>query len=168
MTQATPKVKTADIAQSPICTHDDHTAPSICYFVEGIDFALPHPERTTTWIQEVISQEGHRLVHLNFIFCTDTDLHAKNLQYLQHDTLTDVLTFDYATDHQTVEGDIYISLDQVQENAASYHHTLWQELYTVMIHGVLHLVGYNDTTTASQAQMREKEAPPAKCHNVIK
>ena len=132
--------------------------PSISYFAEDIDFTLPHPEHTTTWIQTVICQEGHQLLHLNFIFCSDAYLHAKNLQYLQHDTLTDVLTFDYAEDLQTVEGDIYISLDQVQENAARYQHTRWQELYNVMIHGVLHLVGYDDATAASQAQMRAKEA----------
>ncbi|MEM7383078.1 MAG: rRNA maturation RNase YbeY [Bacteroidota bacterium] len=158
MAQATPQAKTAGIAQQVTYPHDAHGAPSIRYFAEGIDFALPHPARTTSWIQQVIWQEGYQLVHLNFIFCTDAYLHAKNLQYLQHDTLTDVLTFDYAQDHQTVEGDIYISLAQVQENAASYQHTLWQELYTVMIHGVLHLVGYDDATAASQAQMREKEA----------
>lgn len=132
--------------------------PSIRYFTEGIDFTLPHPDRTTAWIQAVIHQESHQLVHLNFIFCTDAYLHPKNLQYLQHDTLTDVLTFNYAEDPQTVAGDIYISLDQVRENAVSYQHTLWQELCTVMIHGVLHLVGYDDASPRSQAQMREKEA----------
>ena len=132
--------------------------PHISYFTEDIDFALPEPARTTAWIQEAIQQEGYQLVHLNFIFCSDAYLHAKNLQYLQHDTLTDVITFDYAEAAQIVEGDIYISLDRVKENASHYHHTWLQELYTVMIHGVLHLVGYDDTSPAAQAQMRQQEA----------
>lgn len=131
--------------------------PRIGYFTEGIDFTLPKPGLTTTWIQEAIQQEGHELVHLNFIFCADAYLLAQNLQYLQHNTLTDVITFDYAEAAKEVEGDIYISIERVSENAAIYHHTLMQELYTVMIHGVLHLLGYQDIDSAERAQMREKE-----------
>lgn len=131
--------------------------PRICYFTEEIDFTLQKPKLITTWIQEAIQQEGYELVHLNFIFCSDAYLHAKNLQYLHHNTLTDVITFDYAEATREVEGDIYISIECVSENAAIYQHTLMQELYTVMIHGVLHLLGYNDTDPAEQAQMREKE-----------
>ena len=133
------------------------TTPRICYFTEEIDFTLPKPKLTTTWIQEAIQQEGYELVHLNFIFCSDAYLRAKNLQYLQRNTLTDVITFDYAEAAKEVEGDIYISIERISENAAIYQHTLMQELYTVMIHGALHLLGYHDRDPAEQAQMREKE-----------
>lgn len=131
--------------------------PSIGYFTEGTDFTLPHLNHTTTWIQRVIQQENYQLEYLNFIFCSDAYLHTKNLQYLQHDTFTDVLTFNYAEVPQTISGDIYISLDRVRENAVFYKNSLWRELYTVMIHGVLHLVGYDDANSASQDQMRKKE-----------
>lgn len=131
--------------------------PRIGYFTERIDFTLPKPGLTTTWIQEAIQQEGHELVQLNFIFCADAYLLAQNLQYLQHNTLTDVITFNYAEAAREVEGDIYISIERVSENAAIYQQTLIQELYTVMIHGVLHLLGYQDIDAAERAQMREKE-----------
>ncbi len=130
----------------------------INYFTEDSSFQLAQPNLTANWIQEVISQEGYRLAQLNFIFCSDAFLHAKNLQYLNHDTLTDVLTFDYAESPQVIEGDIYISIERVQENAATYQHDLWQELYTVMVHGVLHLLGYPDQTASQKAIMRQKEA----------
>ncbi len=129
----------------------------IDYFTEEISFSLVQPELTAAWIQEVIQQEGYQLIHLNFIFCSDPFLHAKNLQYLQHDTLTDVITFDYAETAQAIEGDIYISIERIKENATIYQHDFWQELYTVMIHGVLHLLGYQDQTPEEKAIMRQKE-----------
>ena len=129
----------------------------IHYFTEAISFSLAHPNQTTAWIQEAIEQEGYALGHLNFIFCSDGFLHAKNLQYLQHDTLTDVIAFNYTEKNQALEGDIYISIERVQENAATYQHDFMEELYTVMIHGVLHLLGYQDQTPSEKAQMQEKE-----------
>ncbi len=130
---------------------------NIYYFTEDILFELLDKEDTAIWIQQVITQEGAQLVHLNFIFCSDTYLHAQNVQYLQHDTLTDVITFSYSEDQHQIEGEVYISIDRVQDNAATYGVEFWQELYRVMIHGVLHLLGYGDKTAEQQAQMREKE-----------
>ena len=136
-----------------------HTSPAVInYFTEDIVFDLPPPNATTQWLQAVIQQEGQTLGHLNFIFCTDNYLHAKNVQYLQHDTWTDVITFDHAEAPNLVEGDIYISIDRVRDNAQTYHQSFLQELYTVMVHGVLHLLGYKDKTPADQARMRQKEA----------
>ena len=132
-------------------------ARRICYFAEEIDFELSHQDAATAWIQQVIKQEGARLDHLNFIFCSDAYLHAQNVQYLQHDTLTDVITFSHHEQSNQIEGDVYISLERVKENATMYGNTLEQELYRVMIHGVLHLLGYRDKTTAEQIQMRAKE-----------
>jgi probable rRNA maturation factor len=128
------------------------------YFTEEVTFDLPEPSATAIWIQEVIHQEGCELTCLNFIFCSDAYLHTKNLQYLQHDTWTDVITFDYSDTPQQIEGDVYISIERVQENACKYRHSFWQELYTVMIHGVLHLLGYQDKKESDKVMMRNKEA----------
>lgn len=130
---------------------------NIYYFTEDIAFNLPDPKSTTDWIQKVIHQEDYRLISLNFIFCSDNYLHAKNVAYLNHDTLTDVITFSYAEKAQTIEGEVYISIERVQENARTYHANFWNELYMVMIHGVLHLLGYKDDTLTEQETMREKE-----------
>jgi rRNA maturation RNase YbeY len=130
----------------------------IHYFTEDITFRLIQPQITSTWIQKVIHQEGYKLEHLNFIFCSDAFLLNKNLQYLQHDTLTDILTFDHAESPKVIEGDIYISIERVRDNATTYQHQFEQELYTVMIHGVLHLLGYPDESPTEAATMRQKEA----------
>ncbi|ACE05720.1 hypothetical protein Aasi_0282 [Candidatus Amoebophilus asiaticus 5a2] len=131
---------------------------NIYYFVEDIQFKLPNPKIITDWIHNVIQQENCQLVNLNFIFCSDNFLHKKNLKYLQHDTLTDVITFSYAEDQKNIEGEIYISIERVSDNATTYQIDFWQELYTVMIHGVLHLLGYNDETLLEQEEMRKKES----------
>lgn len=131
---------------------------SIHFFAEDIDFVLPHPAATVTWLQQVIQQEGYALAQLNVIFCSDRYLHAHNFQYLQHDTLTDVLAFDYSDTARTLEGDIYISIERVKENALTWQQPWLQELHTVMVHGVLHLLGYADSTPTAQGLMRHKEA----------
>lgn len=130
---------------------------TICFFAEEVNFVLPTPDTIAAWIQTIIEQEGYTLTQLNFIFCSDRYLHTKNLQYLQHDTLTDVLTFDYADTPGTIEGDIYISIDRVSANAQTWQQSFMQELQTVMVHGVLHLLGYEDQTPATKALMRQKE-----------
>ena len=130
----------------------------IHFFAEDIDFTLPQPAATQAWLQAVVQQEGHTLTELNFIFCSDAYLHAHNLRYLQHDTLTDVLTFDYANTADTLEGDIYISVERVRANAQTWQQPFWHELHTVMVHGVLHLLGYTDSAPAATALMRQKEA----------
>ncbi|MEL6358670.1 MAG: rRNA maturation RNase YbeY, partial [Bacteroidota bacterium] len=90
---------------------------AIYFFAEDIDFTLPTPDATAAWLRQVIQQEGYSLTQLNIIFCSDQYLHAYNLAYLQHDTLTDVLSFDHSDTLGTLEGDIYISIERVQENA---------------------------------------------------
>lgn len=130
---------------------------NIFFFSEEVNFTLPDPAATAAWIQSVSQQESCLIAQLNFIFCSDHYLHAKNVQYLQHDTLTDVLTFDYTDTPGTIEGDIYISIDRVSTNAQTWQQPFMQELQTVMVHGVLHLLGYEDQTPAAQALMRRKE-----------
>ena len=132
-------------------------ASQINYFTEDIFFTLPKKAVVTSWLQHVIVAENAVLGYLNFIFCSDHYLHAHNVQYLQHDTLTDVITFDYRETTNVLEGEIYISIPRVRENAATYQVPFLQELHRVMAHGVLHLLGYQDKTSEDQAIMRGKE-----------
>jgi len=93
---------------------------------------------------------------LNYIFCSDTYLHKINLEYLKHDTLTDIITFDYSEKKQ-ISGDIFISIDRIKENAPKFNQSTDIELNRVLIHGVLHLLGYKDKTPKEKETMRAKE-----------
>ncbi|RMF23790.1 MAG: rRNA maturation RNase YbeY [Bacteroidetes bacterium] len=108
------------------------------------------------WLQRLIEGENCTLQQLNFIFCSDAYLHGLNVQYLQHDTLTDVITFPYAAPPE-IEGDVFISVERVRDNARELGLPFEEELHRVMAHGTLHLCGYGDKTPAEVAQMREKE-----------
>jgi probable rRNA maturation factor len=130
---------------------------SINFFSQSLPFKVPFPRKTTAWIKNTIKSEKHQLRELNFIFCTDKELHQINLEYLQHDDYTDIITFDNSEADGEVEGDIYISIDRVRENAVSYGKEFTNELQRVIIHGVLHLLGYQDKSAASRNQMRSKE-----------
>lgn len=127
----------------------------INYHTEEIDLSLNNEEDISTWIKSAIQQEGHHLGILNFIFCSDPYLHKINIEYLNHDTLTDVITFPYS--ETQVEGDIFISIDRIKDNAESFNVSFEQELNRVMIHGVLHLMGYTDKTLADKKKMTQKE-----------
>lgn len=94
---------------------------------------------------------------INFIFCTDAYLHEMNVKYLNHDTYTDVITFDYTENPPEISGDIFISSERVRENAKQFGTTFVMELHRVMIHGLLHLAGFDDKTAREQQQMRSKE-----------
>jgi len=131
--------------------------PAIEFFAQDIPFKLPHPSKTRRWIQEVIQREGHSLNHLNFIFCSDAYLLEMNQQYLNHNTLTDIITFDNSEEEGSIEGDIFISVERVRENAASIGVSFDDELHRVIIHGVLHLLGYPDKSAAEKTRMRKKE-----------
>lgn len=129
----------------------------ISFHSEDVDFELPLPDKVSDWLSALVRQESCVLHALQFIFCSDTFLLTLNIEYLQHDTLTDIITFPYA-DPPTVEGDVYISIDRVRENAASFGTTFEDELRRVMAHGVLHLCGYGDKTDAEALRMRGKES----------
>ncbi len=128
---------------------------AIEFFSEEIDFELTKPEIVSNWLTLMAAAEKIELRHVVFIFCTDAYLHQMNLEYLKHDTLTDVITFPYATD--VLEGDIFISIERVRENAASLKIDFDTELHRVMVHGVLHLCGYSDKTIEKTLEMRAKE-----------
>ena len=129
---------------------------AISFNTEDIDFELPESEAVVQWIQKILQQEEKQLLQLTYIFCSDEYLFEINQEYLSHDTYTDIITFPY-TDPPLIEGDIFISIDRVRENARNLGLPFEQELHRVMIHGVLHLCGDPDQTTEEAAQMRAME-----------
>jgi probable rRNA maturation factor len=130
---------------------------SIRFFSEETDFKLPHPRKTSTWIKSALAKEKKTLGDLNFIFCTDEYLLQINIEYLDHQTYTDIITFDSSEASGTIEGDIFISIERIEENAGKFDRPFDEELHRVIIHGVLHLIGYGDKTKTAKAQMRAKE-----------
>ena len=129
----------------------------VFFYFEKTRFRLPHPIKTSNWIILVIRKEGFRLSYLNVVFCNDDFLLSLNRKYLKHQTLTDILTFDYGNSGPAIEGEIYISVTRVRENSRMFKTRFDDELHRVVIHGVLHLMGYNDKTLAQKAKMRDKE-----------
>ena len=127
----------------------------VIYNVEGIDFQLISQNSLSVWIEKTIETEGAILGEVSYIFCSDDYLHQMNIEYLNHDTLTDVITFPY--NDNPIEGDIFISIDRVKDNAQDLNIAFNDELHRVMIHGVLHLCGYSDETDEQEAEMRQKE-----------
>ena len=108
------------------------------------------------WIEEVASNKGFEVGEINYIFCDDAYLHKLNVEFLQHDTLTDVISFDNSLG-KLINGDIFISVERVQENAKEYNVSFDDELHRVMIHGVLHYMGFKDKTDEEVKQMRSAE-----------
>ena len=129
---------------------------SISFQTEAIEFELSAPGAISEWIKTVIEREGCNLTQVCYIFCSDEYLYNLNQEYLNHDTYTDIITFPYS-EPPLVEGDIFISIDRVKENASQFGSPFEQELHRVMIHGVLHLCGYSDKSPDEEALMRKKE-----------
>ena len=129
---------------------------SIQFFSEGITFRLSKPRSKIIWLKKAIASEGKSLEALTYVFCSDAYLLQINQDFLQHNTFTDIITFDHS-EGDLLQGEIYISVDRVRENAIKYKVTFEQELARVMIHGVLHLAGYRDKKPAEKALMRKKE-----------
>ncbi len=129
----------------------------ISFFAESITFSLRQKKHLRLWITETIKAEGKHPGELNFIFCSDDYLLSINQQYLNHNTYTDIVTFDNSTDKSKIEGDIFISVERIRENAVSFKVSVKDELHRVIIHGILHLLGYKDKTPKSKEQMTEKE-----------
>lgn len=130
---------------------------NILFFTEGVNFILKNKKLVRSWILNCIEQESGSFDSLNFIFCKDEYLHQLNMSYLGHDTFTDILTFNNADKGDDISGDIFISTDRVRENAEKFQTTFLNELHRVMIHGVLHLLGYHDSSEKQRKVMRRKE-----------
>ncbi len=129
---------------------------SVKYFEQDIRNPLKGRRVVSAWLQDAIAREGRRPGTVNVIFCSDAALLEMNRTYLGHDYFTDIITFDDST-ADTVAGELYISVDTVRDNAASYGVTFTHELRRVIVHGVLHLCGYGDKTDEQQQVMRGKE-----------
>ena len=131
--------------------------PSINFFEEDIRFKLKNKTGIKQWIKATIETEGFRLKELNYIFCSDQYLLQINQQYLDHDTYTDIVTFDNSEKEGIIEGDIFISIDRIRENAIKFNSGEENELHRVIIHGALHLLGYQDKKAESKKIMTGKE-----------
>lgn len=129
---------------------------SISFHSEDVDFQLENEQKLIDWINSTIQHEEKSATEITYVFCSDEYLYQMNLDYLNHDTYTDIITFDY-TENSFVSGDIFISIDRVKENAIKFNTTFLNELSRVIIHGVLHLAGYKDKTTEQKQVMRSKE-----------
>lgn len=133
------------------------SASPIQFFSEDIDFTLKEKTHLRNWISQTVKSEGKRLRELNFIFCSDNYLLGINQHYLKHDTFTDIITFDNSEAPGLVLGDIFISMERVKENAEKFKVPHRDELHRIMIHGVLHLLGYTDKGKNDKEKMTEKE-----------
>ena len=131
-------------------------AAMVRYFQEDIRFELKQKMLNNRWLKMVAGSEMRRLGAINIIFCSDNYILDVNLKYLQHDYFTDIITFDYC-EKDILSGDLFISIDSVRENARTYGTTFENELDRVMVHGLLHLIGYDDHTPEQTAEMRRKE-----------
>lgn len=120
------------------------------------DFNISNEDSLKKWIKTTIENEEFELGEINYIFCDDAYLHKLNVQFLQHDTLTDIISFDY-TMGKLISGDIYISIERVADNAKYFNVSFEDELHRVVIHGVLHYLGYKDKTDVEKSVMRSKE-----------
>lgn len=130
--------------------------PSICFYSQDHPYTLKNKLRLKRWLLSAIKSENKSLGDVNCVFCSDEYLHQLNVQYLNHDTFTDIITFDYS-EKDKVSGDLFISIDRVQENAQKFKTSVALELNRVMVHGVLHLCGYKDKKPQEQKLMRSKE-----------
>ncbi len=128
----------------------------IQFCTEDITFSLKEKLKHKAWLNEVAKQEGKKILELSYVFCSDDYLLQINQEYLNHDTLTDIVTFDNSEDPKKIEGDIFISIDRVKENGEKLG-TSETELERVMVLGLLHLLGYKDKKKEDKALMTEKE-----------
>ncbi len=126
---------------------------------EEVKFKLRNKKVLKQWIKSIIEKNKRKTGEITFIFCSDAYLLNINKQYLNHDTYTDIITFDYSNEDakQAVSGDIFISIDRIRENAAKYSKSFENELQRVIIHGILHLLGFTDKTKKAKEEMTKQE-----------
>ena len=134
-----------------------NTTREIRFFSEDIKLLLKNKAQLLDWFIATAKKEGANIKGLNYVFCSDTYLLEMNQSYLNHDTYTDIITFDNSETEVEIQGDIFISVDRVRENAQTFGINEQDELHRVMIHGLLHLLGYGDKSKAEKAKMTEKE-----------
>jgi len=128
------------------------------------DFILKEEQILKDWIMNVVQENGFEVGEINYVFCDDEYLHKLNIEFLKHDTLTDIISFDN-TLGKLLNGDIFISIDRINDNAKDYKVTFEEELHRVMIHGVLHYMGFKDKSDDDKREMRNKENQALFCLN---
>lgn len=129
---------------------------SISFHKEEIEFDLPDEDKLSEWLNHIATKEGKQISLLCYIFCSDDYLLEINRTYLNHDYYTDIITFPYKQGHE-IESDVFISVDTVRSNAIEYDTTFEQELLRVVVHGLLHMIGYGDKSEQDQEKMSAKE-----------
>jgi len=134
-------------------------------YVYKTNYSIKEETKYTEWFNKIITSESKSAGDLVFIFTDDEEILKVNQDYLSHDYFTDIITFEYNTNDE-VSGDVFISLDRIKENAKTYKVTFEEELRRVMVHGVLHLLGYNDKTEKEKAEMRSLENQNLKMFHV--
>ena len=125
-------------------------------FNSEVPFEISNADNAASWLSSIISQEDYNEGEVSIVFCDDEFLHKLNVEFLDHDTLTDVISFDYSMGKE-IHGEIFISIERVKENANEFNQTFDAELSRVMAHGVLHYCGYKDKSESEAATMRSKE-----------
>ena len=130
---------------------------NISFFSEDIEFSLKHSENIKQWISSICESYNFKITNINYIFCSDDYLLGVNKKHLNHNYYTDIITFDLSEYENEIESDIFISIDRVKENGNKNNSSFEQELKRVLIHGVLHLIGFNDKTEEEKQVMRKKE-----------
>jgi len=125
-------------------------------FHSECDFELKNQQDIVVWMNAIAKEEGKHIGVLNYIFCDDEYLHKINVEFLDHDTYTDIITFDYCVGNELIS-DIYVSVERVKENAHEFSDSFEEELHRVLVHGLLHLCGYKDKTEEDKDIMRKKE-----------
>ena len=129
----------------------------IRFFNEDVTHKLPQKQATRSWLKQQAEREGYAIGDLNYIFCSDEHVLQVNRDYLQHDYYTDIITFDQSEETGKIEGDIFVSVERVADNAVQMGVATEQEMRRVLAHGLLHLCGYGDKTDEEVKQMRHKE-----------
>ena len=130
---------------------------SVLFFSEDVSYRFPDAYRFDSFVHTILRDKGFLLSGLTYIFCSDSHLLEINRSYLDHDYFTDVITFDYSESPMIILGDIFISIDRIADNAQAHQVTFLHELLRVMIHGLLHLMGYDDSTPELREQMHHLE-----------
>lgn len=140
---------------------------AIHFFSEDLPFELTEKLRRKRWLKQLANSRGFVIRELNYVFCSDEYLYQMNVDYLNHDTYTDIITFDNSEKTGELEGDIFISVDRVRENANTLKEEETTELTRVLAHGLLHLMGHKDKTKKEASLMREKEEEAIELYRLI-
>lgn len=130
---------------------------AILFFEEDIKFSLKEKNKTKRWLRDIAKLQGFKIGELNYIFCSDEYLYQINVEYLNHNTYTDIITFDNSEKEKIIEGDVFLSIERIKENAIKEKVSFEKEMTRVMSHGLLHLMGYKDKKEEDRIIMREME-----------